>query len=419
MKILKQESVIFNRRGGYLFGIIIFCSLFLFVGCINGSKKKKENTTESSESSERKPRAKFPIELDYTKNYPTKDIDLAEIADIEYVSFKDEGVLFDGTVGYGGISMSDKYIILANSEEGTVFIFDRDGKLLNKFNKKGRSGKEYTRINQITVDFKNKEIFVFDFWLQYKIMIYSFEGEFKRNFQIPRPLWVDDVVDYDDEYILAHFYVPGHRKAMKTDNIFHYLISKSNGQFTPAMNVVPKEIIRSTATIFGKNGKSIGQFKIAIKSIVKNGSEVLISDFGCDTIYMSKGAQFTPFIVKSPAVVNSDEPTLVYASLKMDKYTFVGKVIRRLDDKQEKTFAIDNHTGEIFEPNLYNNKPDQSIYLDAFGQNAPQDHLVDLLSTFRYVERNENGELKGKLKEFVSTLKDDDNNFLRIIKFKD
>ena len=424
MRILKYESVAFNRRGRYLFGIIIFCSLFLFVGCINGSKKKKENTTESREStgnSETKPRAKFPIVLDYTKDYPTKDIDLAEIADIEYVSFKDEGVLFDASAGIGGISISDKYIILANNQEGTIFVFDRKGKLINKFNKVGRSGEEYISIKKITADFKNREIFIFQ-TLKYKIMVYSFEGEFRRSFKIPKPLWVETLVDYNEKYLLAHFYVPKHEKAkpnpIKTDNVLYYLISKSNGEFTPIENIVPKEYVSQSVITTLPSGVT-SSWGLQISPIVTNGSEILISDFGYDTIYINSRDKFTPFIIRKPSVVYSDEPTLVWVSLKTDKYTFVDKCIRTLDDRQDKEFVIDNHTGEIFEANLYNNKPDKSIILNGFRQNTPQNYVVNLMPTFRYVEHNEKGNLNGKLKEFVSTLKDDDNNFLRIIKFKD
>lgn len=394
-----------------MFSVILFCCMISpFVSFGNNAENKKD-----------KARVKYPIELDYTKDYPKKEIDFADIAEIEFISFKDEGVLLDGDAGRSGLFVSDKHIVLANSREGTVFVFDRSGKLISKFNKKGKSREEYTNIFKLTVDFKNKEIFVVDVHQQYRILVYSFDGTFKRRLAIPEPLWVRSLIDYDSEYLLAHFEAKINLN-LKADKYFYYFISKSSGEFVPLDKIAPEKVVDNMIKSSSSKRKNSGGASVVVSTgfsiytMIKNGSEVLISDFGCNTIYINSGKQITPFIVRTPPLDNNDEPTLVYATLKTDKYTFLTKKIKRLEDLQEKNFVIDNYTGEIFEHII---TPRENHRIIGFNKELPHNYIVSKLTTFKHVELYENGELEAKLKKFVSTLKSDDNDFLMIMKIKE
>lgn len=398
--------------------IVLFCICSLFESCVGCAN----DTVNNKMYNERvKSKVELPIQLNYNEDYPKKDINITDIADIEYVAFRDKDVILDRGAGRSGISISDEYIVLSNGNEGTVFIFDRDGELINKFNRKGKALAEYQRVNRITTDFKNKEIFIFNDVFSYQILVYSFEGKFKRRLKIPFPLWINIAVDYNDEYILAHFRVQPSSKHLKKDNVFYYFISKSSGELTP-VNIAIKEVIDNSVIvkkeIINKNRTRTLRWAIPYSPIIRNGSDFLISDIGCDTIYINKEGLFTPFIIKNPHFINSDEPILVFSLFRSNEYTIVRKATRKINDPRIKDFLIDNYTGEIFEVNIiFEDNP--RFILNISKTKTPISFIADKYSTLDYIELNENGELNGELKEFVSTLKEDDNDFLMITKFKD
>ena len=74
--------------------------------------------------------------IDLEKEYPVKRIDIHEIADVEYIPLEttDESVLMNGWEK----SISDKYIILADTGNGTYrfLIFDRQGKYIRTIENK-------------------------------------------------------------------------------------------------------------------------------------------------------------------------------------------------------------------------------------------------------------------------------------------
>ena len=97
--------------------------------------------------------------IDLLKSYPHKAVTLQSIAEIEYVALETTNdVLLDES--FRLTSLSDKFIVGWQNKTREVFIFNRKGKIVSKFNKYGQSGAEYTSIINILFDEKNEEIFV-------------------------------------------------------------------------------------------------------------------------------------------------------------------------------------------------------------------------------------------------------------------
>lgn len=402
-----------------------YTTLFLLLllqcsyACGNTAKNESRQSSEESRKDAQTvvpSEVKYPILFDYEKKYPRKEIVLQDIADVTYSKFSDKDVLFGRGTGIY-LSVSNQFKITCSPKEGTVFVFDKNNKLINKFNCTRGGPKEYQSLSHLYVDFSANEIFIFDFPVKYRVLVYSFDGKFKREFGIKRPLWIESALDYDMENMLVCFKLHKTGKIIDRVERQYYLMSKANGRLTP-IKVNIKYPISNTILTNNSNGHG-HMFGIPSRTIVRNGMDVVISDYGSDTIYLKNDKGLHPFIIKSPSVKDSDEPTLVYALARTDNYTFVRKVIRRREDNGMTDFAVDNKTGEIVEIKIINRDfPSKNVSIETFDKNLPPNSACYLLSTSTFIERNEENLLSGKLKEFVSTLTDDDNDFLISIKYK-
>ena len=86
--------------------------------------------------------------IDVSKNYPEKRIRLQDIADVEYVPLEtNDTVLIDRD--FEIFHVSDNYIVVANSRQGDVFVFGRDGKIKYKFNHRGGGPYEYLDVRSV------------------------------------------------------------------------------------------------------------------------------------------------------------------------------------------------------------------------------------------------------------------------------
>ena len=99
----------------------------------------------------------LPI-LDISKEYPEIELDIHEIADVEYIPLEttDESVMATGWHN----CISDKYIIMKDLSR--VHLFNREGKHLFSFEHSGQGPKEYHYISELYTDFENKEIYIAD-----------------------------------------------------------------------------------------------------------------------------------------------------------------------------------------------------------------------------------------------------------------
>ena len=87
-------------------------------------------------------------------------------------------------------------------------------------------------------------------------------------------------------------------------------------------------------------------------------------------------------------------------------------------------FSLNRHTGEIVRPSIYDSNiiesETRSIYLPS---NMNQTFVESNYGMWTYsasnlIRWNENGGLRGELKEIASKLKEDDNNVLVLYKYK-
>ena len=108
--------------------------------------------------------------FDVTKKYPTKEIYIQDIADVDYIPLEtNDSILWRGREV---LYLDDDYIVGANRNNG-VYFHDGKGKALNMFNKMGQGPKEYSDMYKVQYDKKSDEIYIND---MFKYYVYDKEG---------------------------------------------------------------------------------------------------------------------------------------------------------------------------------------------------------------------------------------------------
>ena len=356
--------------------------------------------------------------VDFEKEYPQKDLLVSENADVEYVRLETtDEVLLDGLAGLY-LSVTDRYIVTNNSKEGRIFVFNRQGKHLYNFMRKGNSGEEFMYAKKVRVDDKAEEIFVLD--ARNKVLVYTLDGKFKRVLDLPKDMRADDLWNYDDEWLLSYDNYNLDREGLTCAEQPFFLISKKDGQ-VKRIGVNAKDRI-GPRIYFEKNGQR-GVMAVSMNYIYKNGDEFVLSELGNDTVFMLKNDEISPLLVRTPGSKDKDVRSMMSAPLKLGDYIEVVEAPKELKMEsgkiETKSAYLNLKTGECFDLNLKDdvNFVEPSAVRSSEYVEAPKNHILSMPNTDRLFRWKEEGKLKGKLAEMVDEMKEDDNPILIIYKF--
>ena len=356
--------------------------------------------------------------VDFEKEYPQKDLLVSENADVEYVRLETtDEVLLDGLAGLY-LSVTDRFIVTNNSKEGRIFVFNRQGKHLYNFMRKGNSGEEFMYAKKVRVDDKAEEIFVLD--ARNKVLVYTLDGKFKRVLDLPKDIRADDLWNYDDEWLLSYDNYNLDREGLTCAEQPFFLISKKDGQ-VKRIGVNAKDRI-GPRIYFEKNGQR-GVMAVSMNYIYKNGDEFVLSELGNDTVFMLKNGEISPLLVRTPGSKDKDVRSMMSAPLKLGDYIEVVEAPKELKMEsgkiETKSVYLNLKTGECFDLNLKDdvNFVEPSAVRSSEYVEAPKNHILSMPNTDRLFRWKEEGKLKGKLTEMVDEMKEDDNPILIIYKF--
>ena len=356
--------------------------------------------------------------VDFEKEYPQKDLLVSENADVEYVRLETtDEVLLDGLAGLY-LSVTDRFIVTNNSKEGRIFVFNRQGKHLYNFMRKGNSGEEFMYAKKVRVDDKAEEIFVLD--ARNKVLVYTLDGKFKRVLDLPKDIRADDLWNYDDEWLLSYDNYNLDREGLTCAEQPFFLISKKDGQ-VKRIGVNAKDRI-GPRIYFEKNGQR-GVMAVSMNYIYKNGDEFVLSELGNDTVFMLKNGEISPLLVRTPGSKDKDVRSMMSAPLKLGDYIEVVEAPKELKMEsgkiETKSVYLNLKTGECFDLNLKDdvNFVEPSAVRSSEYVEAPKNHILSMPNTDRLFQWKEEGRLKGKLAEMVDEMQEDDNPILIIYKF--
>jgi len=387
----------------------IFIFSFLLFGCQQVNQQKNIED--------------LPV-IDLSENYPKKEILLQDIADIEYVALEttDDVIISAGSnIAY----ISDEYIVIRDIIQNTIFIFNREGKIISHFNRHGQGPQEYIGgIAKCVVDGKNEEIFVIDF---HKIVVYSFSGEYKRTLPVSKEYVLMDAYNFDDNNLLICDNNGLRNSGYREDP--YYLISKQDGSITYILNIcLPVRYTNRWATEVELPGGEKGLLgnSISIHNNRYYGENFVISDISSDTIYLfTRNRVLTPMLVRMPSVHSSD-PKIVWTSTMItDKFIILEKSTLDIDAVEKGRpvpsvyLMYEYGTGQICQPSFMNNEyATRKWYPFTDNINIFKNMTANLLNTPRLVDAYKEKKLKGELEKLVSTLDEEDNHVVAIVKFK-
>lgn len=356
---------------------------------------------------------------DFEKEYPEKDLLVSEHADVEYIRLETtDEVLLDGIASHY-LSVTDRFIVTNNMREGRIFVFDRQGKHLHNFMRKGQSGEEFVFANRVRVDDKAEEIFVLD--TRNKVLVYTLDGKFKRVLDIPKDMRADDLWNYDDEWLLSYDSYNLDRGDLPCAEQPFFLLSKKDGS-VKRIEVNAKDRI-GPRIYFERNGQK-GVMSVSFNYIYKNGDEFVLSELGNDTVFMLKQGKVSPLLVRTPGSKAKEVRSMMSAPLKLGDYIGVAEAPKKLELENTK-FAtkdvfLNLKTGEGCILGL----KDDVNFVEPTGirhnnesVEAPKNHILWMPDTDRLFQWKEEGKLKGKLAEMLEDMSEDDNPILIIYKF--
>lgn len=388
--------------------IITIASVLFFSGCEEKPTKQKEIIT-----------------IDVSKSYPAKEIALQDIFDIEYVQLETtDEFMTSGNVR----AIGDKLIITKNNgrTDGNIFLFDRTtGKGIRKINRLGQGGEEYTNILEIVLDEERQELFINNHYSS-KIIVYDFEGNFKRSFKQRENYFYDEIGVFDKDRLICHDgYLSFDKEETKRN--FFMLVSKQDGSIEELS--IPYDQIKTELILKQVDGKP-RDWSIRNKQLIPHKDGWLLIELSADTIYRSSpNMKLKPFIVRTPSVQTMNPEIFLFPNVLTDRYYFMQAVKKDFDfktdtDLERTDLMYDKETNKIFEVTLYNNdyvgKVPVKIMFEipmlsffnkeeiAFSKVMPAHELIDA-----YKE----GKLRGPLKEIASNLDEEDNPVIMIAKY--
>lgn len=357
---------------------------------------------------------------DFTKEYPAKDLLVSEHADVEYVRLEttDEVLLDDIAKLY--LSVTDRFIVTNNMREGRIFVFNRQGKHLHNFMKRGNSGEEFVYAKVVRVDDKAEEIFVLD--TRNKVLVYTLDGKFKRVLDIPKDMLADDLWNYDDEWLLSYDMYNLDRGDLPCSEQPFFLLSKKDGS-VKRVEVNAKD--RIGPRIYFQQGDQKGVMTVSFNYIYKNGDEFVLGELGNDTVFMLKQGEVSPLLVRTPGSKDKDVRSMMCVPLKLGDYIGVSEAPKKLDLENTKFMTNDVFlnlkTGESCALSL----KDDVNFTEPTGirhfserVEAPKNHILWMPDTDKLFQWKEEGKLKGKLAEMLDDMVEDDNPILIIYKFR-
>ena len=366
------------------------------------------------------------ITVDVTQSYPQKELILQDFMDVEYIPLETTNeFLCQGIVR----AIGKEFIIVTNRlNDGYIFVFDRNGKGLTKFNHQGRGAQEYTNINQIILDGGKREMFVND-QLANQILVYDLFGNFKRSFRYEENSKYSDLYNFDENNLIckdASIY-----NDEETGVTPFVIISKQDGSMIKSIQISCQNKRPSTI----KTPHS-GFFVVAyvsnfpVTSIIPYQDSWMLTVYTNDTIFRYlPDSNLIPFIIRTPSVESGNSKANLSLGILTEGYYFLQteknepeiRGTTPFDAYVEfaKTYLMyDRKDKQIYEYIVYNDDFSNKTSVNM-SQNTVNEEIAfwQKLEADDLFEAHEQGQLKGKLKEVAADLHEESNPVIMLVKY--
>ena len=339
-------------------------------------------------------------------NYPKKNIKLQDFMDIEYIVLDNsDDFICQGNV----LDIGKSFILVSNNTlDGEIFLFDRTGKGIRKFNHRGEGGKEYRYITDALLDEERNEIFIND-PITRKIIVYNLSGEFIRNLSCQNELLIDEMYNFSSDKLICTL---GHGIETK-DKVKFAIISKQDGSILNKITI-PYEQAKTTQINTPSNMFTIYPYN----RMLPFNNNWLLTEASSDTIFsLSFNCKKSPFLTRIPSIQTMNPETFLFLKMLTKRYYFM-EVVKKKNNYPKLKLAYDKQENKIYEYSLYNDD-----YLNQelvnFTDWKTKDSKIGYwqkIEAHKLVSLYEENKLKGNLKNVASTLKETSNAIILLAK---
>lgn len=357
--------------------------------------------------------------VDLGKDYPEKVLKLSDIGDVRYVALEttDESLI----KSYNHIAMDSERIVITDRSQNQVFIFDKNGKFLNRIFQCGGGPKDYQRITLSCVDFGRNYVYILDNTLLNRIKVYDFDGAFVKQINLSAVPWPDQMYVYDDSHLIIHC-DPNNLSKKKVGNVPYLLINTSTGKATP-LNLKVDMPISSMVIKYGSDGLATAANQMDIYPLTKNGGKITVSDFSQPIVFQLENGKLTPIIKRSGVgEPNAGSKRISAVQNVSDRYILFRSFIVR-DEKSSGKIQVtepritmyDRANKTIVEVDVYNEDLNAPGVIETWNNELPENTAVSVIPKFVLDKRHSQGKLSDTLEKLYSALDEEANDVLMIL----
>lgn len=368
--------------------------------------------------------------LDLSAEYPGGEIDINDIATIQYIPLE---MTDSSLLGNPRVNVTDRYIITSNSDDNIIF-FNRDGSLSHTFNHHGPSPTDYSFIDRLIIDPATDNVFVVDKMMS-RVQKYDSHGNFLATVRLPQNLFQDLFLCATDTLLSIDRHGVGNPEISQLNEIntrpFN-LIYEADG--TDTIRPMSWTIDRPVSELYQWSSGSMAISRsLWAFPISDYGSRVIVSEAYEDTVYAISGDKRLPIMTKkNPATGNGGVKMtaidgmnrrfiLVYSIVKFDDY----KDIDNTPDPQLFVYDIENpgwRTAKLVNHDITRSEFAKDSYRNRLSANIhtlPDGYMATILQAYDLCEMRDEGRLSGKLLEISQNLTEESNPILLLIRLKD
>ena len=349
--------------------------------------------------------------IDVEKSYPKKELAINDIWEMEYIALETDSMFL--VSGGQPQHVGENKLGFVDNRTGNLLFFDaKTGKKAFCINRKGAGPEEYKSVGALVMDEKAGEIFAWSI-IDGTFQVYDAQGKHLRTLPMHNKrkdeyVYITNFINLDDDWLLCSSHnIKGYA--------VHYLQNKKTG-LTTIVDSIPNEQYVSEYIFAQKDGMTYSTAP-NLTPFVHTSEGLVYADHSNDTLYrMTDGMTPSPFIVRIPRVKETEPNKILRFDNETDDWMFLSSIEMAYDFSQNKglhqiNYGIEKESGEIFELTL--------VHPDYEGKEySPTALNARYYSSGELFTALEEGKLKGKLKEIVSKLDEEDNGVIMLLKQK-
>jgi hypothetical protein len=346
--------------------------------------------------------------------------------DVEYIpletsdEFVNQGVVLD---------IGKEIIVVKNwARDGDIFLYDRNGKGLRKFNHLGQGPEDYTYISGLTLDEDNNELFVNE-WAGKKILVYDLSGNFKRSFRYKEGASYGNIYNYDKGHLIC--YDSNYGNDGRANEPPFLILSKQDGSIVKDIPMPYEQKISDQIRL--EKNEIIVAIHIGDFQAIPYQNSWILTIHSSDTVfnYLPDHSK-RPFMVRTPSIHSMNPEIFLFPEILTERYYFF-HAVKNIPELRGSTPS--DLTIRIPRTSLVYDKEERAIYEEytVYNDDYSNQKTVSMsrktinneiafsisLETYQLVEALEKGELKdGKLKDIAAKLDAEDNPVLMLVKHK-